>query len=211
MKYLVTIFFGLLMSLSCSAQNAKEWFQQQKTQKEYLIQQIVALKVYLRYLKDGYDIAKKGLTIVGDIKDLNFKDHSTYFESLKLVNTSVKNSAKVSLIVAYQNQIVNEFRTLRRNSDNQLTPDEIKYIKDVYENLMNECELSLAVLTQVISDRNLEMKDDERLAAIDAVYEEMKDKYAFTKSFMNSTSLLILQRAKEQFEIEAASKLNLNQ
>ena len=179
--------------------------------RKYLIQQIAALKVYLGYLKEGYDIAKKGLNIVGDIKDRNFKDHSTYFESLKLVNTSVRNSAKVSLIVAYQNQIVNEFRKLRQNSDNQLTPDEIKYIEDVYDNLMNECESSLTVLTQVISDRTLEMKDDERLAAIDVVYEDMKDKYAFTKSFMNSTSMLILQRSKEQFEIEAASKLNLNQ
>lgn len=199
------------MSQHVEAQTFQEWFRQKSTQRKYLIQQIAALKVYLGYLKDGYDIAKKGLNIVGDIKDRNFKDHSTYFESLKLVNTSVRNSAKVSLIIAYQNQIVNEFRKLRRNSDNQLTPDEIKYIEDVYDNLMNECESSLAVLTQVISDRTLEMKDDERLAAIDVVYEDMKDKHAFTKSFMNSTSLLILQRAKEQFEIEASKKLNLNQ
>lgn len=199
------------MSQHVGAQTFQEWFRQKSTQRKYLIQQIAALKVYLGYLKDGYDIAKKGLNIVGDIKGRNFKDHSTYFESLKLVNTSVKNSAKVSLIVAYQNQIINEFRKLRRNSDNQLTPDEIKYIEDVYNNLMNECELSLSVLTQVISDHTLEMKDDERLAAIDAVYEDMKDKYAFTKSFMNSTSVLIRQRAKEQFEIERANKLNLNQ
>ena len=199
------------MSQYVEAQTFQEWFRQKSTQRKYLIQQIAALKVYLGYLKEGYDTAKKGLNFVGDIKDRNFKDHSTYFESLKLVNTSLKNSAKVSLIVAYQNQIVNEFRKLRQNPDNKLTLDEIKYIEDVYDNLMNECELSLAVLTQVISDRTLEMKDDERLAAIDAVYEDMKDKYAFTKSFMNSTSLLILQRAKEQFEIEASNKLNLNQ
>ena len=199
------------MSQHVEAQTFQEWFRQKSTQRKYLIQQIAALKVYLGYLKDGYDIAKKGLNIVGDIKDRNFKDHSTYFESLKLVNASVRNSAKVSLIVAYQNQIVNEFRKLRRNSDNQLTPEEMRYIEDVYDNLISEYELSLAVLTQVISDRTLEMKDDERLAAIDAVYEDMKDKYAFTKSFMNSTSMLIMQRAKEQFEIEGASKLNLNQ
>jgi hypothetical protein len=198
------------MSQHVEAQTFQEWFRQKSTQRKYLIQQIAALKVYLEYLKDGYDIAKKGLNIVGDIKDQNFKDHSTYFESLKLVNTSVKNSAKASLIVAYQNQILNEFRKLRQNSGNQFTPDQIRYIEDVYDNLMNECESSLTVLTQVISDRTLEMKDDERLAAIDAVYEDMKDKYAFTKSFMNSTSMLIMQRAKEQFEIEA-SKLNLNQ
>jgi hypothetical protein len=211
MKYHLTIFFGLLMSLSCSAQNAKEWFRQKKTQREYLIQQIVALKVYLGYLKDGYDIAKKGLNIVGDIKGRNYDDHSTYFESQKLVNTSVRNSAKISLIVACQNQIVDEFQKLQQNSFNQLTPEEIKYIEHVYDNLMSECASSLTVLTQIISDRTLEMKDDERLAAIDAIYEDMKDKYAFTKSFTNSTSMLMLQRSKEQFEIEASSKLNLNQ
>ncbi|WP_276374280.1 hypothetical protein [Chryseolinea sp. H1M3-3] len=206
---------ALILTLACmsqhvEAQTFQEWFRQKSTQRKYLIQQIAALKVYLGYLKDGYDIAKKGLNIVGDIKDRNFKDHSTYFESLKLVNASVRNSAKVSLIVAYQNQIVSEFRKLRQNSDNQLTPDEIKYIEEVCANLIDECESSLSVLTQIVSDRTLEMKDDERLAAIDALYEDMKDKYAFAKSFTNSTSMLILQRSKEQFEIEASSKLNPN-
>lgn len=43
------------------AQTFDEWFRQKKTQKKYLVQQIAALKVYLGYLKEGYEIAQKGM------------------------------------------------------------------------------------------------------------------------------------------------------
>lgn len=45
------------------------------------------------------------------------------------------------------------------------------------------------------------MSDDERLAAIDAVYLEMQDKLQFLRDFNTSTKMLGLQLAKEHNDV----------
>src|SRR5690606_38045577 len=62
-----------------------EWFRQKKTQRKYLVKQIAALKVYLEYLKKGYEIVDKGLTTIGEIKNGTFSLDKDYFNSLKAV------------------------------------------------------------------------------------------------------------------------------
>ena len=198
-----------LITSQVEAQTFNELFRQKATQRKYLIQQIAALKVYLDYLKKGYDIAKKGLDIVGDIKDGNFKSHAQYLGSFKLVNSSVKSSSKIASTIAYQNLIINDFRKLLLEIEHTeyLTSEEKKYLSEVYRNMLVLCESDLAALTTIISDGQLEMKDDERLGQIEAIYQSMKDKYAFTRSFSNSTKMLMMQRSKEQFEIKSSSNI----
>ena len=198
----------LLLITSCqnvAAQKWGEWFKQKKTQKKYLIQQIAALEVYLEYLKEGYDIAKKGLTIVGDIKEGKFDLDLEYIESLSKANPVISGSAKVSGIIAYQRLLMLEFRKLREltGSSDFITRDERIYIADVYASMLRESESTLEELDRVISNSDFEMKDDERIQRLDMLYSDMKDKYMFTRSFSNSTELLISQRAKEQTEIDS--------
>jgi hypothetical protein len=208
MKIALAILTLTFFCQDAKAQTFDEWFRQKKTQRKYLLQQIIALKAYLGYLKDGYDIAKKGLKTIGDIKGMNFSDHSTYFKSLRNVNASIKTSGKIADIIGYRNQIMVEFESLR--NDVTLSPQETEYIGQVYNNLMAECEWSVDLLKQVITDKTLVMKDDERLATIDLAYEDMKDRYTFTRYFINSTRILMMQRSRDQFQIEASKKLNQN-
>lgn len=193
------------------AQTFDEWFRQKKTQKKYLLQQIAALKVYLDYLKKGYKIVDKGLTIVGDIKQGKFDLDIEYLESLKNVNSAVSGSAKVAAIIAYQRKIMVEFRRLKdsTNESDFLSDDEKHYVQEVYANMLRESELSLDELDRVLSGSEFEMKDDERVKRIDGIYVDMKDKFEFTKSFSNSTGLLIAQRAKDAQEILIQEKLVL--
>ena len=193
------------------AQTFNEWFRQKKTQKKYLLQQIAALKVYLEYLKKGYTIVDKGLTIVGDIKQGKFDLDIEYLESLKNVNSAVSGSAKVAAIIAYQGKIMVEFRRLKdaANKSEFLSDDEKHYVQQVYGNMLRESELSLDELDRVLSGSDFEMKDDERVKRIDGIYVDMKDKIEFTKSFSNSTSLLIAQRSKDAQEILVQEKLVL--
>jgi hypothetical protein len=193
----------VLCAQTLSAQTFKEWFHQKKTQKEYLIQQIAALKVYLTSLKKGYDIVQKGLNTVGDIKQGKFDLDIEYLESLKNVNSAVSGSAKVANIVGYQKAIMLEFRKLKdlANESELLTAQEKRYVADVYSNMLKESEVSLEELDRVLSDTDFEMKDDERINRIDLLYVDMKDKYSFTKSFSSSTRQLISQRAKDEHEI----------
>jgi len=88
-----------------------------------------------------------------------------------------------------------------------LTQEEKDYVKAVYSNVLDECVDDLVSLNTTVTANELEMKDDERMNKIDAAYESAKDKYAFTRSFTNSTRLLIAQRSHEEFEIGVSGKI----
>src|SRR5690606_37042983 len=115
-----------LSASSAHAQTWDEWFQQKKTQKKYLIKQVAALQIYLGYVKKGYEIARQGLNLIGDIKDGDFSLHKDYFESLKAVNPAIRNSAKVAEIILLQKLIMRDFGKLYEDckQDENFTSDE---------------------------------------------------------------------------------------
>jgi hypothetical protein len=210
MKRMTTIAFIILSINIGFSQTWKEWFNQKKTQKEYLVKQIAALKVYANYLKEGYDIAQKGLSMVSDIKGRNFGDHMEHFGSLKIVKDDLGNDSRIHLILTRQVAIINELRELKkvcRNSED-LTEEEVRYIDLVYSNLLKDCDRSIATLDHVISDGAYQMTDDERIESIEVIYRDMNTKYAFTRTFCGSTEMLIMQRSAEKLEIESARSLN---
>ena len=211
MNKVILIISLLTLSQVATGQTFDEWFRQKKTQRKYLVQQIAALKVYLGYLKDGYDIAKKGLTMVGDIKQGKFDLDIEYLASLRSVNPSVSKSAKVASIVAYQRAIMIEFGALKNKAvETELFRDEEKaYIGNVYANMLRESDESVDELDRVLSNSDFEMKDDERIKRVELLYADMKDKYAFTRSFSNSTTLLIAQRESETRQITMQEELAL--
>jgi hypothetical protein len=204
----------LLVVLGCGlaraqSPNFNEWFRQKKTQKKYLVQQIAALKVYLNYLKKGYDIAQKGLATIGDIKNGTFSLDKDYFNSLKQVSPVVKNSPKVKGILDYQHSIASNFRKFWEDcrSDENLSTGEVSYIEDVYLNMLEECVASMDELRLISTSGDAEMKDDERLLRLDKVHDDLQEKYAFTQAFIGSTQLLSLERAKEKNRIKSVMKL----
>jgi hypothetical protein len=146
---------------------------------------------------------------VGDIKQGKFNLDIEYLESLGNVNPAVSGSAKVASIVAHQKAIMVEFRKIKDRASESvfLNADEKEYVINVYSNMLEESEASLEELDRVLNDAAFAMKDDERIKRIDLLYVDMKDKYAFTKSFSNSTRLLINQRAKDEHEIGIYEKL----
>jgi hypothetical protein len=204
----------LLVVLCCGASQAQtpnwnEWFRQKKTQRKYLIQQIAALKVYLEYLKKGYKIVDKGLTTIGDIKDGTFTMDKDYLNSLKQVSPVVKNSPKLSEVIAYQNTIRKDLYKLVLDSrgDQNLSSDEVEYIEEVYKNMLEECEASIDELIVITTSGEAEMRDDERLLRLDKVHDDMQDKYAFTQDFISGTRLLCVERAKEKNQIKRSEQL----
>jgi len=209
MKKIVLV-ITLSMGISfCHAQTFKEWFKQKKTQIEYLLKQIAALKVYTDFLEKGYGIAKDGTSLINDIKHGDFDLHKDYFTSLKSVNPVVKGSSRVSDIIFFQTSIIRRFRKLTNycEQSGQFTAEEINHIHSVYENLTKECEKQVDALLLVTTSGNLEMKDDERLRRIEMIYADMQNKYSFAQSFCNETSMLAFSRISESSEINRSRKL----
>lgn len=202
----------MLSYLGCQAQvpNFNEFFKQKKTQRKYLIKQIALLKLYLGYVKKGYDIAGKGLNAIADIKDGTFDLDKDYLNALGQVSPVVKNSPKIHDILSCHDYIKSAFRELYEDcrGDENLSTAEIRYIKGVYLNILRECSASLDELDIVITAGETEMNDDERLQRLDKVYRDMMDIYLFTQDFVVGTRMLRMERAREAHQITRLRNLH---
>lgn len=207
----ILIIFSMLMCLVCaegSAQTWNEWFRQKKTQRKYLVKQIGLLRLYLGYLKKGYEIADKGLTTISNIKDGDFNLHRDFFGSLKAVNPHIRNSAKVADIIAFQVFIVRSIGEVNDfcRENEYFTPEEIRYVAAVYTNMLVLMDASVAELLMVIRSGESEMKDDERLQRIDTLHADLVDKHAFVKSFDADVRSIAREREREHNAIESIRK-----
>ncbi|MDJ1503581.1 hypothetical protein [Xanthocytophaga agilis] len=206
----ILIGFFSVFTATAYSQNVKEWLQQKKTQKEYLLKQIAALQVYIKFLKKGYSIAKDGLTFIGDIKDKEVSLHKNYFQSLDDVNPAVQNYGKVSAILQLHVVIKETCKKDNKEikSSQVLTADEISYIQRVYERLLSECQQTIDNLSALTTSNILSMNDANRLKRIDELYIQMQDHYTFLKHFHSETMVLVTSRIRSQKDIQTSHTLN---
>lgn len=210
MKAAILIFAIIMFSREGFTQTIEEWTQQKQTQIKYLLNQVAANKVYIEYLQKGYSIASKGLTTIGQIKNGEYTLHKDFFNALLSINPAIKNWSKVAGIVAIQVQIIKQVNKgfNRIKELDQLTPDELDYCSTIIQNLFNDCEEIIRELLIIISDGNLEMKDDERIRRIDQLYLSMQSNFTFCTKLNNQMHMLSVQRIHERSAIHLDKKLN---
>ncbi len=201
---LCTVLAAILLANSTFGQTFSEWFNQKKTQKKYLIEQIAALQVYASYLKKGYDIANQGISTVKDFKNGEFGLHSTFINGLEMVSPVVRNSVQVAEIINFQLKISKRLNYLKTND--WLSVDNQFYIRKVKDHVMEECATDLEELLLVITSGKVEMSDDERIKRLDRIHNAMLDKAEFTQSFCSQVDLLIRQKEDSQRSIDQLKK-----
>ncbi|TKK64711.1 hypothetical protein FC093_21935 [Ilyomonas limi] len=201
-------FVILLISTCCKAQTWDEWFRQRKTQIEYLEKQIIALQVYGNYLQEGYNIVQGGLSAIHNIKDGDFHLHNDYFNSLKQISPSVSSYSKVSGTINLQLQILQLNAAINKVlSNNSIQDNERHYVKAVMKSMLQKCGNDITDLTNLTTNGQLEMKEDERIKRIDAIYDDMKDKYTFVTHFKEQVNVLMLSRQKESDDMQTLQSL----
>ena len=126
------------------------------------------------------------------------------------VSPVVKKYKRISDIINYQVRIVKDYRAAFQQfkEEKQFTAQEIEYLAKVYGNLFDETLKSIEELFMVITSGELRMSDDERLQAIDRIYESVVEQFTFLKEFNNNTALLSLQRKAEHTEIKMSRILS---
>lgn len=187
MKRLLSTFFTFLIFYGMS---------KAQSDIQAMLKQIALLEIHIGELKNAIDIARVGLTTISEIKKGEFNLHNIFFSSLQRVNPVVAKYSKIAEIIADQISIVSDFKALQKNlsGSNRVSSTELAYINAVFSFITNECEINLNALIDVTTDGSLEMTDDERVKRIDGICLDMKDKYAFTQSFIAHSDLLITER-----------------
>jgi DNA repair ATPase RecN len=173
------------------------------------IEKLSQFKKILSDMKKGYELLSGGYKTVKDMSEGNFNLHKTFLDALMQVSPIVKNYKRVGDIVNFQMLLVKESKNglNRFVKSDSFSPQEIKYFEKVYGNLLSQSLKNLDELTMVITADKLRMSDDERLKAVDNIYLEMQDKLLFLRDFNKSSSVLVLQRAKEAKDVYASKEL----
>lgn len=195
--FLLSPFIGFL-----HAQTFDEIFNQDATQRKYLLQQIAALKGYASFMNKGYSIAKDGLGSIGGIKNDEMGLHKDYFNSLDNISLTVSNYPKVKGIQDFQQRILQQHDAIKTNikTNKWLNAGEIKYVNSVLDNLMVICGNDMDKLIALTTPGKLQLTEDERLQGINTIYGDMADKYQFIQNYATQIKVLSVQRMKEDVE-----------
>ncbi|MGN6401358.1 MAG: hypothetical protein ACTHMD_12940 [Flavisolibacter sp.] len=192
-KVAMMVMFVTSLSMT-HAQTFNEWFKQKKTQIEYLVDQIAALKAYGAVVNKGYEIAGDGLAAIFYNKDGDYRQHSDYFISLRSVKRGIKNYSKLPAIDNMKGQIEKQARQLLSVTTEFLTAGEKNYINRVCTGLVEKSKELATETAMIRSDDRLPMKDDERIQRVDKAYLEMQDLYRFSVSVTNGVRSLVVSR-----------------
>ncbi len=174
----------------------------QGRQVKMYLEQIAANKVYIEYLQKGYTIVKQGLNVIGSIKNGHFSLDQLFFNGLVSINPRVRQYPRVADIIVLAVRITStgnkSMQQLRR--DGLFTGDLLQYAGQVTTALNADCVALLADLAELLTTGELQLSDDERIKRIDQVYQEMSDRYVFVSNWSAETSMLGLQKKKDQQE-----------
>ncbi len=174
------------------------------------VEKLAQLKKILSNMKKGYEIVSTGYNTIKDISKGNFNIHQTFLDGLMQVSPTVKKYKRIAEIITYQTQLVKEYKSAFRRFDasNLFNTNEIRYMDNVYTNLFNESLQNLEELTMVITAGKLRMSDDERINAIDRIYNDIADKLVFLRTFNKENNVLAIQRGREMVDTKVSKKLN---
>lgn len=211
---LITITFqfriGVMIIILSTLCFTRSMAQSQEIQQLLLnVEKLSQLKNILVDMKKGYQIVSSGYGAVKNITQGNFSLHEVFLDGLMVVNPEVKKYYRVKDIVTYQKAIITEYKSAfkRFKASGNFNVREINYFANVYGQLSKQSLDNLEDLANIITSSKLRMSDDERLQAIDRIFEDTQDKLLFLRDFNRQTSILNVQRKKEKSDIARTQKL----
>lgn len=202
MKRAVVLFVVLANSIFFNAFQVKA--QSYEAQQLLLdFEKLIQLKGILSNMYKAYQIVSEGYENIKNISEGNFNLHDAFLNSLLQVSPFVQKYKRIADVVSDQLELVSEYKTAfnQFKQDKNFSPEEIVYMEKVYSNLFDESLNDLDALFMVITAGELRMSDDERLNAIDDVYENIEDKLTFLRYFNNNTKILALQRERDANDV----------
>lgn len=173
------------------------------------VEKLATFKRILQNMYDGWKLVSKGYSTIRDIASGDFKLHEAFLDNLFEVSPAIKKYKRIADIIDYQSAIIRQYKTAfeKFKADQTFTFAEIGHMGKVYANLFDESVRNLDELLMVVTAGKLRMSDEERLRAIDQIYDRVLDQFNFLRDFNSSTAWLSLQRKVERAELEVSKKI----
>ncbi|MBS1519844.1 MAG: TerB family tellurite resistance protein [Bacteroidetes bacterium] len=173
------------------------------------IEKLTQFKSILSDMKKGYQIYQQGYGTISGLSKGNFDLHYVYLTGLLAVNPAVLNNSRVGQIMSQQSDIISEYKryaSLFRQSGS-FSPAELGYMDNVYNQLVKQSNANVDDLANVTTAGKLRMSDDDRLRAIDRIYNSSSDQLQFLRYFNRQAVLLSLRRSKDLNDTKTLKRL----
>ena len=187
----LTLMFWLTAAV-LSGQTLEEWTKQKQLQTAYKLKQIAGLRAYADVVKKGYRVAETGWNAVGSIRNGEYSLHRDYFSSLSGVHRMVSSYPQAENIIRIAHRINLEVeRTadyLKRNG--RFTTSEKGEIIRYNRSVLLNSETVVSELKAVLTSSQYEMKDGERMAAVDGLASAIEGVYRSLTDFNKEVRLI---------------------
>jgi hypothetical protein len=149
------------------------------------------------------------LTEISDWVEKQRTLYAKYFDELWRVKAALTYYQRVKDIIAKQLQLVDEYRAAWAlfKQDENFTPDELDYMQNVFNGIMDESVKNIDGLFLVINAFATQMTDAKRLEIINEVDSQLNENLGDLREFNNQNKMISLQRASEKGDIETVKRL----
>jgi len=136
----------------------------QSAQIKLYLQQIVANQAVINSIEKGIGIARTGLNLISASKRGEFDLHRIFFTALGIPSPVLRQDFRINAI-----------RRMAMLVSSKHIPFNKKLLEETADNLEE--------LVKLISHNRYQLSDEERMARINRIYEDMLDKFIFYKQF----------------------------
>lgn len=149
------------------------------------------------------------LTEISDWAEKQRTLYAKYFDELWKVKSALAYYHRVRDIIEKQLQLVNEYKGAWAlfKQDKNFTGDELEYMGEVYNGILEESLKNIDQLSLVINAFATQMTDAKRMEIINAVDDKLTENLGDLREFNNQNKMVSLQRASEKGEIETVKRL----
>lgn len=154
-------------------------------------------------LKEIYDWSQKQKELFGG-----------YYDELYKVKSAIAYYQRVRDVVNMQVQVAQEYKRAISffTTSKGYTPNEIKYMLDVYTGILEVSLQNIDQLYTIINSFKTQMSDAKRLEMIHHVNTDVQENLSDLRAFTNENVVMGMQRIKSKSEIETLKSLyNLSQ
>lgn len=177
------------------SQNYAHWLRQNKTQQQYLEEQIKTLKFYSYQSQRGYDRIQKGLMIFAALEDQAFQQHHSHFESQGKLSSAFYTKSQLKKLQSEHNSLcqfithgIKNFEESKINTNPSLVGLRWSLWK-----LLRNGQRQLQVLEKLIDSNYFLKGDGDHSAKIEKQKLEIKNQHNQLKALYVQFIMLSLQ------------------
>jgi predicted transcriptional regulator YheO len=154
-------------------------------------------------------LSKLKLDEIADWTEKQKEQYRKYYEELTKVKAIISYYQRIRDITQKQVRLVNEYNRSWQliRQDIHFTPNEILYMEKVYSGILDESVKNIDQISLIIKSFTTKMSDAKRLELINKAADQVDVNYFDLVEFNRQNTLLSLQRAKTQTEVQAVKKL----